>query len=1780
MIEDDGMAAGNYGRNVRYMVLGPLRVTRDGEELPLGGPQQRLVLALLIQANGRAVSTANLIDGVWGEDEPATAKKTLQGYIHHLRSQVGDVLKTEGAGYSLDTKGAVDVVEFEKLRETGMEAMAADPSNAANLFRNALALWSGPPYADLDGHHAVAPEAARLTDLRIAVLGDRIDADLACGGHNGLIGELEGLTQEYPLQDRFRAQHMLALFRAGRQVEALRSFERTRRFLGEEMGLEPSADLQRLEQQILAGDEELLLGDAGDPSGRSAVRGYELREVVKTGPSRETYRAYQRSVGREVTVEVLGAEIADDPVFIANYLADTQRVAALEHPNIGFVHDTWREPGRAYLVSRWFGGGSLAHNLEDGPMRMAEAMGVIDQIGAAVSYAHRHGVAHGALNAGNVMLDDEGNAHLTGFVVGSGLEPDLAGDRRAFAALAYLLLVGRPPRQVADGLEADLLGVDLPSGVGSVFEVAFESSAGYGRVEDFLRGLRQVLGADSVVPTTTAAAVDLNIRNPYKGLRAFQESDADDFYGRAELIDRLVDRLDHNRLVAVVGPSGSGKSSVVKAGLAARVRAREDGVLHLQTEMFPGAFPFEELEGALLRVGVNRDSVIGDLLADERGLLRVLKQILPSDDSELLLVIDQFEELFSMVSERKVAQLFLSSLATAAADPRSRLRVVMTMRADFFDRPLESPEFASLMEAGLVPVSLPDREGLAAAVSQPALSVGLDFEDGLIDRIVRDLDDQPGGLPLLQYAMTELVEQRTGSLLTFAAYEGIGGVYGALGQRAEDLYQSLKPRAQEALRQAFLRMVSVDESAKDLRRRVTQAELLATEVDDQSLNEALQLFGGHRLLTFDLDPVTRARTVEVAHEALTREWDRLSEWIEDQRDDIVIRKRLDAARLEWQQAAEDASYLPSGSRLAQFEEWSRFTTLSLSTDERSFLEAASEREDEESERSTRRRRGVLVGLATAIVLLAFLAGVALLQKGNADDAAAEADANAELATANAAAAETNAAEAKANAEQADANALEASESEAAARASAASAETGRIASEAAARADTDPQLALLLASEAYARDPSITSLTALQRVMVGADPIVGYLGSADRQYLDVEWDESGKSLVAAHLGGVEVYDGETRLLLHDLEVNVSSNQFFREPAAAPLVAFDVSPNGRFAIVGTAPPSFALVDLQSGMLEPFEQTSFVASVAFSNDSSRFAVGSADGNVAIWDTATRERLIDFSAHPEEIRDYDDELQDLGIPLADIELYADPALTRPVSGLVFTSDDALLISTESPLVRTWDPSTGLLVNEFVAVHPGYGPYPWPIAVDQIEVMPDDPSVVRLAHRDRLVDFDLTTGERLSTIEVPTDRQDSNTGIAGVDVRPNGDWIVALSDGRIRVLDEFGAPTLTVRSVLASPGETDLSPDGSLLAAGGEGGIVLLAVGGGSPITSVAALDAITYGLGVDSSGEVVVASTESGLKYFRGEGSALRSDPSFDGSDLGSGLFVDFGTSSTGTDFGVVSDFTDDPAAAPFGFTGSVFDLETREQLGSTVFADSLAFAFSPDDRYFVSSSVAVAVVMDMTSGAEVAQLDDLGTKTDFGLHLRSLSFSADGARLIGANRSGAWQMWDTSTWEPMPAPLELGNTQIASFSPDGLHLATVDDQGTINLRDQSTFASIRVLTGAAPAEAIGPTVYWSTNGEYLLTLFEQVGRLWDVSAGQQIGDTFPNDVGVFPAGASGDTLQLATALGGSLRLWNLDVDSWPEIACNAAGRNMTEAEWEQFGPKDTEYRATCPQYPIEE
>jgi serine/threonine protein kinase/WD40 repeat protein len=817
---------------------------------------------------------------------------------------------------------------------------------------------------------ALGPEIARLEDLRITAISERIDLDLELGRHAALVGELEALTQEYPLHERFRAQHMTALYRAGRQVEALRSYERLRRHLADEMGLDPSSELRELENRILSDDDELRASATSATSGTMdpvAVRGYELRDVVATTPSGRSYRAYQRSIGRQVTVKMLGADVADDPEFIATFLSDTKRVAALEHPHIDVVFDTWREPGAAYQVSRWFERGTVADLLTDEIPSPAVALQIVDDVADALGYAHRNGVVHGHVAASNVLLDNSGRAYLSDFVVGRLSDRTPEQDRFDLAALARTLLT------TPTG--------ETPPGVDTVFEVAFGED-GYAQPEHLIRAIRQALGIGQI--TETAVVGRTQLRNPYKGLKAFQELDADDFYGRDGVVERIANQVQHHRLVAVVGPSGSGKSSAVKAGLLPRLRAIDDGTIRLVSEMYPGAYPFEELNDALTRIGTGRTDTYEDLTANERGLARVLRNFLPSDDSELILVIDQFEELFSMLTDEATRQLFLDSLVSAVTDPKARLRVIVTMRADFFDRPLTHPEFGELFERALVPVTVPNNTELAEAIAKPAAAVGVTFEPGLVDHIVSDIEGQPGALPLLQYALTELFDDRDADVITLAAYQRGGGVLAALGRRAEQLHNELPSDGKDAIRHALLQMVSVDENTDDLRRRVRRADLRSAAIDDRTLEHALQTYGAHRLLTFDLDPSTSTPTVEVAHEALLREWPRLRQWVESQRDDLVVRRRLDVALAEWEAAGEEDSFLPTGGRLAQFEEWSRTTSLAIGIEELSFIGRAVERETSVRVRAAARRRRFSIGLGVAAALFAVVAVFALLQKRSAD----------------------------------------------------------------------------------------------------------------------------------------------------------------------------------------------------------------------------------------------------------------------------------------------------------------------------------------------------------------------------------------------------------------------------------------------------------------------------------------------------------------------------------------------------------------------------------------------------------------------------------------------------------------------------------------------------------------------------------------------------------------------------------------------------------------------------
>ena len=1011
---------------MRFKVLGPVEVVRADGPLALGGPKQRMVLAHLIVRVNELVPTDVLIDQVWGDDPPEAAKGTLHSYISHLRKALGaERIEGRTPGYVLHaSEDEVDSARFERLLREARLANGS-PGRAGAVLREALALWSGPAYADLSSEPSLAGEIARLDELRLQALEERIAADLGEGRHSDVVGELQALTRELPLRERLWELLMLALHRSRRPADALAAFERARDGLAQQLGVDPSPELRRLHERILREDPELDL--EGEP-----LRGYRLLDQVGVGAFGVVYRAIQPQVGREVAVKAVHPELANHPDFVRRFEHEAQIVARLEHPHVVPLYDYWREPDAAYLVMRFLRGGSVEDLLEAGPLDPERVVSITDQIASALAAAHRQGVVHRDVKPGNVLLDEEGNAYLTDFGValdaGSPerstgtmmrgtpaylspeqirLEPaSPRSDIYALGIVVFEMLTGEHPfpdtsltalldHHTRDPLPSvQTLRPDLPPEVDEVILRATAKVA-EDRFPEITMIAAELRGALEGTPVVGEAKGP--IRNPYKGLRAFLEADAVDFFGREAVTKRLIRSLSEDgpsaRFLAVVGPSGSGKSSVVRAGLVPALRrgAIPGSERWYVIDLLPGAHPFRELEAALLSVAVEPPpSLMDELERDELGIVRAVERVLPEPQAELLIVLDQLEEVFTMIDDETERTRFLEGVRASAVEPSSRVRVIATLRADFYDAPLSVPGFGDLLGARTKAITPMAPAELERAIVAPADQAGLGVEPRLLAEMIADVADRPGALPLLQYALTELAERADGRTLTLDAYRRIGRVSGALARRADALFEPMNDRGRDACRHLFLRLVTLGEGTEDTRRRVRRSEL-ATLTDPQAMDSVIETFGRHRLLSFDRDPDTREPTVEISHEALLHEWARLRAWIEDAREGLRQQARISSATNEWQGAGRGAEYLLTGVRLAQVEGVGSADTVRLTDTEREFLEAsithreaevATERMRHERELTLERRartrlRGLVAVLAVGLLIAASLTAVAV-----------------------------------------------------------------------------------------------------------------------------------------------------------------------------------------------------------------------------------------------------------------------------------------------------------------------------------------------------------------------------------------------------------------------------------------------------------------------------------------------------------------------------------------------------------------------------------------------------------------------------------------------------------------------------------------------------------------------------------------------------------------------------------------------------------------------------------
>lgn len=971
------------------------------------------------------------------------------------------------------------------------------------------------------------------------------------------------------------------------------------------------------------------------------IKSYEIVDLIGEGGFGAVYRAWQANVEREVAIKVIWPAFANHPNFIRRFEAEAQLVAGLEHPHIVPLYDYWRDPEGAYIVMRYLRGGALTNLMNGRKWSLPEVNRVLSQITGALALAHRYGVVHRDIKPENILLDEDNNAYLADFGIAQIINKadDMAGmgspayaapeqvvggitssqsDIYSLGVILYEMLTGQHPFPELEDLSmtemnelranAKLPSImdkrsDLPRTINDVIQraTALDPKYRFADAQSLARAFQDASGSAGRSGNRLTYPM-LVIPNPYKGLRAFQESDSQNFFGREALVHRLINRLredgEYSRFLAIVGPSGSGKSSVVRAGL---IPALREGALHgsedwYYDQVILGADPYSELENSIVGLAVNPPENLGARLrASEDGLLWAINEVLPDDGSELLLFIDQFEEIFTLSNAENQ---FLQSLYVAVTHPKSRLRVIITIRADFYDRPLLQPRLSDMMRERtevVVPLS-PDE--IERAILEPARRVGVMIDHGLTAAIVNEVKEQPSSLPLLQYTLSEMFEKRDGSIISPEVYKELGGVRGALTKRSDEIYNKLSENEREAMRQLFLRLITLGEGTEDTRRRALLSEVTSLRDKDESsvvMRQVIEKLGKARLVSFDRDPISRSPTIEVTHEAIIREWNMLRSWLDESRHDMRSQRTLANLAAEWDGNGRETSFLMTGARLESYEKWAEQSHLAFTEQENAFLvesvAARNQRKEEERHRKARERllerqnftkaRYLAIVLAIATIIGFALSSFAFFQSNRAGDEARRAE-----------------------------DALELSQSSA----WEASARQALIMD--------NGDLAILLAMQAVSiENPPPQALSTLSEVAFSAGSRAIFTGHTARVQ-DVAISPDASLIASASTDGtVILWDaatGEIILRLSGHSGDVDSIVF--------------SPDGRYMVSTAGDFSAILWDVETGQaLRRFVTPAQpMRDAEFSPDGSQLLTGSSNGLVILWDVATGEEIRRFEGH----------------------------------------------------------------------------------------------------------------------------------------------------------------------------------------------------------------------------------------------------------------------------------------------------------------------------------------------------------------------------------------------------------------------------------------------------------------------------------------------------------------------------------------------------------------------
>jgi class 3 adenylate cyclase/WD40 repeat protein len=1163
---------------------------------------------------------------------------------------------------------------------------------------------------------------------------------------------------------------------------------------------------------------------------------------------------------------------------------------------------------------------------------------------------------------------------------------------------------------------------------------------------------------------------------PYKGLEHFDASDAARYHGRRELVAEILERLGTHRFVGLVGASGSGKSSLLRAGVLPTIA----GATVVRT---PGERPLESLDDARRALG----------------------------DAPGVLAFDQLEECFTLCGDATERMAFLDALTEPG-----RHRVVVAVRGDFYAHFAVHPAAARALERGTVLVGPMTQAELEDVVERPALDAGLTLQGGLVDLVVTDVLDEPGGLPLLSHAMRETWRRHRGGVLTIADYRSTGGARGAIARSADLAFTSELDGSEQAIARAmFIRLTELGDGTADTRRRVGLEEMSAVGDDPRAAAHVLAVLTAARLVIAD------EHAVEVAHEALIREWPRLRAWLDEDRDSLRVQAHLTQAARDWEAAGRSAEDLYAGARLEVVSERAERGSIQPTAAERAFLDVSRAQQSAGERRDRRNRRRLRRLLAATVVglVLAIVAGaVALTQRGEAQQQAGEAKRQAGEAKRQAAAADRESAEAKRQAAAADRESAEAERQAAEAQRQTTEAERQatladqrRLAAVGVALVSSRPDTAALLAVEAGRRGRLPETDGALASALLRFPAIVRHL-SAGEQILEQPVTSPDRRVLAAVSGtSIVVFASASGSLVRRIDVGaeISTLAFVSDTVLAVATTAEVG----------------LWDTASGahVGAPIEVAS-ATSIAVSPDGSRLAIGADDATM---------RVIDLQG---------------GVVAAPVTVGSGPVIAiawhpdgvHVIAGTGFPRGPTVGTST----VELWDTTSrtrtlevdvaGLAVQE--------------VAVDSTgqralvaSAVPGAVTLIDLGNGTTLELDDGRNALNTSSMFLPDDTAaflDAAGGIERYATHGDLDRPIDTPLGTANAIAPIGLPveTPTTADSRLAPG-----PDDTVFVTASSGGIVQVALDGGGALLRRVGDESI-YDVGVFEPGGTqvvvdlganrgsVVIDTASGARTagpFAGSARAWPTPRRLILGDAAGGVSVVDPT---------------DPSTR-----GSPIDTG----LGYIQWADAPG-----DGTITLVGSLMEAAVVDLEHGQVLRHIDLGWSGIGWG---RLAAMSPDGALVAVVTTSNLVEIQDAVSGRVVARPvLGAGRPTALAFSADGETLAVGTEAGTVTLvggRGQGQTGA--VLRGQRAAVA---QIALAANGIVVVAFIDDTIRLFGPQ-GAPLGDP----IAIAPLTTIAVTDAAAAFVDPARRLVVVDLDAsgWPAIAEAWAGRTLTDAERRQFG-----------------